>query len=180
MDVMERQAGDRERLAELIARERNAKQRDRWRAIELALGGMEKLAIAATLARSKSFVEDWVYAYRDGGLEAVRPKRQTGRRPKLPADQESAFLARVDAGPREEDVVCTLRGADLQRILREEFGADYSQRGVYALMKRLNYASLKPRPIHEKHDAARAQAFKESAPLLFTKSRPGGRTRSSG
>jgi transposase len=125
-------------------------------------------------------VEDWVYRYRDGGLEAVRPKRQTGRRPKLAAHQVAPFLARIDAGPKQEDVVCTLRGVDLQRILREEFGADYSERGVYALMKRLNYASLKPRPIHEKHDPERARAFKESAPLLFTKRRPGGRTRSSG
>lgn len=180
MNVMERQAGDRARLVGLIARERDAKQRDRWRAVELALGGMEKLAIAATLARSKTFVEDWVYRYRDGGLEAVRPRRQTGRRPKLAADQAPAFLARVDAGPKQEDLVCTLRGVDLQRILLEEFGVDYSERGVYALMKRLNYASLKPRPIHENHDAARAQAFKESAPLLFTKRRPGGRTRSFG
>jgi transposase len=180
MDVMERQAGDRDRLVELIARERNAKQRDRWRAVQLALGGMEKLAIAATLARSKSFVEDWVYAYRDDGLEAVRPKKPTGRPPKLSADQEPSFLARVDAGPKEEDLVCSLRGADLRRILLEEFGVDYSERGVYALMRRLNYASLKPRPIHEKHDPARAEAFKESAPLLFTKRRPGDRRRSSG
>jgi putative transposase len=180
MDVKERQSGDRARLRELIGTERSATQRDRWRAVELALGGVEKLAIAATLARSKSFVEDWVYAYRDGGLDAVRPRKPTGRPPKLAPDQEQAFLARVDAGPTDVDVVCTLRGTDLRRILHEEFGAEYSERGVYALMKRLNYASLKPRPIHEKHDPARAQAFKESAPLLFAKRRPSVRTRSSG
>ena len=179
MEVIERRAGDRARLRELIAGERSAKQRDRWRAVELALRGMDKRAIAETLSRSKSFVEDWVYAYRDGGLDAVRPRKQSGRPPKLRREREAEFLARVDAGPTEDDAVCTLRGAELKRILHEEFGAEYSERGVYALMRRLNYASLKPRPIHEKHDPAKAQAFRESAPFLSAKRRRSDRRRSS-
>ncbi len=166
MRIVERADGDRARLARRIARETNAKQRDRLRAVELALDGREKLDIARTLKRSKSFVEDWVYAYRDRGLDAVRPAKPTGRPPILDKSLEAGFLARVDAGPRESDGVCTLRGVDLRRILREEYRAPYSERGVFALMKRLDYSSLKPRPVHEKHDPTAAEAFKASAPLL--------------
>lgn len=176
MDVAERARGDRERLRKLIAREGNAKQRDRLRAVAMALDGRGKLAIVEALGRSKSFVEDWVYAYRDGGLEAVRPIKQTGRPTLLSKEREAAFLERVDAGPREEDGVCTLRGADLRRILHTEYGAPYSERGVYALMKRVGYSSLKPRPIHEKHDPLAAAAFKHSAPLLSGRRRPDART----
>jgi len=179
MEVTERASGDRAKLAGMIRRERHATQRDRLRAVAMALDGREKESIAGELQRSKSFVEDWAYAYRDGGIEAIRPRKPTGRPTKLAKDQERAFLDRVDASPRPEDGVCTLRGADLQRILLDEFGATYSQRGVYALMKRLGYSSLKPRPIHEKHDPARAEAFKADAPLLSAKKRRSVRTRSS-
>lgn len=179
MRVTERVDGDRDRLDALIGRERHATQRDRLRAVAMALDGEQKASIGQTLQRSTSFVEDWVYAYRDGGIEAVRPKKPTGRRPKLSAEQAQAFLDRVDAGPTDADGVCTLRGADLRRILREEHQARYSERGVYALMKRLRYSSLKPRPIHEKHDPARARAFTESAPLLSVTKRPGVRARRS-
>lgn len=178
MEVIERVEGDRELLAELVERERNAKQRDRLRAVAMALDGEEKESIRDELGRSKSFVEDWVYAYRDGGIEAVKPKKPPGRRSKLPKERERVFLDRVDAGPKPEDRVCTLRGVDLQRILREEYQSHYSERGVYALMKRLGYSSLKPRPIHEKHDPAKAEEFKASAPFLSAKKRPNTRARS--
>jgi transposase len=87
-------------------------------------------------------------------------------------------LDRVDAAPRPEDRVCTLRGVDLQRILREEYQSQYSERGVYALMKRLRYSSLKPRPIHEKHEPVKAEEFKAGAPFLSAKKRPNTRARS--
>lgn len=171
MEVTQRCEGDRQRLAELIGMERNAKQRDRLRSVAMALDGDEKAWICEEIGRSKSFVEDWVYAYRDGGIEAVKPRKPTGRRSILPKDREREFLDLVDAGPTPEDRVCTLRGVELKRILSEKFKADYSERGVYALMKRLRYSSLKPRPIHEKHDPAKAPQFKESAPFLSAKKR---------
>lgn len=167
MEVVEREEGDRALLDQLIRREKNAKQRDRLRAVAMALDGHDKLAVADTLHRSKSFVEDWVYAYRDRGIGALKPNKPTGRPRKLTREQEAAFLERVDAGPTDADRVCTLRGSDLRRILEHEFGATYSQRGVYALMRRLGYSSLKPRPIHEHHDPAKAHQFKDDAPLLF-------------
>lgn len=180
MEVTERVAGDRETFDLMIKRERNARQRDRLRAVVMALNGEEKESIAEELGRSKSFVEDWVYAYRDGGIEAVKPRKPTGRRPKLCVEQERAFLDRVDAGPTPQDGICTLRGVDLQRILLDEFGVAYSERGVYALMKRLGYSSLKPRPIHEKHDPVKAEQFKADAPLLSARRRANIRARSSG
>lgn len=175
MNVAERARGDRKRLGKMISKEGNAKQRDRLRAVTMALDGRGKLAIVQALGRSKSFVEDWVYAYRDGGIEAIRPIKQTGRPTLLSKEREAAFLERVDAGPREDDGVCTLRGADLRRILHAEYDAPYSERGVYALMKRVGYSSLKPRPIHEKHDPLAAAAFRQSAPLLSKRRRPSGR-----
>jgi transposase len=166
MWVIERQAGDLQRLEQLIDQERDALRRDRYRAVKLALEGKLTLDIADRLDRARRSVQDWVYAYRDGGIDAIQPKPQPGRNPKLPREREAELKARLDAGPRPDDGVCTLRGKDVVRILEREFGVKYSLDGVYDLLERLNYSCLAPRPRHEKGDPAAQQQFKELAPLL--------------
>ena len=153
-------------LDERIAVERNAKQRDRYRAVRMALDGTETIPIARAVARSRKFVQEWVYRYRDHGREGLVPLKQPGRRPKLPAEQHERLKQRLDAGPRSDDNVCTLRGRDIQRIMQIEFGVVYSQSGVYELLHRLEYSSLKPRPKHRKTDAAQQEQFKIESPLL--------------
>ena len=149
-----------------IVKEGNAKQRDRYRAVRLALEGQETLAVARTIARSRKFVQEWVYRYRDHGREGLVPRKQSGRKPKLAIEQHEKLKARLDAGVRPEDNVCTLRGRDIRRIVEVEFGVVYSSSGVYELLHRLNYSSLKPRPKHRKTDAAQQPQFKRSSPLL--------------
>src|SRR5688500_13786885 len=117
MTMTLRDAGDRERLGELAARERDARQRDRYRAVLLAMGGLEGDEVARRVGRSPRFVDEWVGRYRRGGFEALRPKKQPGRRPKLTAEQEGRLKARLDAGPRDADGVCALRGKDVCRIV---------------------------------------------------------------
>ena len=168
MKVTVRREGDLERLDELIARERVAVQRDRLRAVRLALDGVEALQIAATLSRSRRFVQEWAYAYRDGGVEAVRPGKSSGRPTKLPRDKEQAFRARMLGGATEADGgVCSLRGVDALKILEAEFGARYTLDGVYDLLHRLKLSCLVPRPRHRKNDPAAMEKFeREDAPLL--------------
>jgi transposase len=150
--------------------QRDAKQRDRYRALLLALEGHDAPAIARTLGRSRGFVQRWVYAYRDHGLEAVAPQRQTGRPPNLPAAKEEPFKERFLAEPTAADGVCTLRAKEAQRILQEEFGVEYTLPGVYDLLHRLGLSCLAPRPRHRKNDPEQMQQWVENAPLLSSKS----------
>ena len=167
MKVTVRREGDLERLDELIAREKVAVQRDRLRAVRLALDGVEALQIAATLSRSRRFVQEWAYAYRDGGVEAVRPGKSSGRPTKLPREREQAFRARMLGGATEADGgVCSLRGVDALKILEAEFGARYTLDGVYDLLHRLKLSCLVPRPRHRKNDPQVMQQWLEGAPLL--------------
>jgi len=167
MHVKERQVGDRRRLAGAIRRERDALRRDRLRAVLLALDGAEAEEIAARIGRSRRSVQDWVYRYRDGGIERIHPPRRPGRTPKLPREREAELRARLDAGPRPEDGVCTLRGRDVVRILEREFGVKYTLDGVYDLLERLGYRCLAPRPRHENHDPEAQRKFREEvAPFL--------------
>ncbi len=111
-------------------------------------------------------MQDWAYAYRDGGVDAVQPVRRKGREPKLPREREAELMARLDAGPRPDDGVCTLRGRDVVRILEREFLVKYTLAGAYELLERIGYSCLAPRPRHEKNDPGAITAFKEQAPLL--------------
>ena len=167
MKVTVRREGHRVRLDELIAREKVAVQRDRLRAARLALDGEEALQIAATLGRSRRFVQEWAYAYRDGGVEAIRPGKSSGRPTKLPRDKEKAFRARMLGGVTGADGgVCSLRGVDAVRILEAEFGARYTLDGVYDLLHRLKLSCLVPRPRHRKNDPQVMRQWLEDAPLL--------------
>jgi transposase len=167
MDIRERELGDRARLEELIDSERSAKQRDRYRMALLALKGWEAREVAEALSSNRRTVQAWAYRYRDGGIDALVPIKSKGHKPRLPPERSAEFVARMTAGPREEDGVCTLRAKDAQRILLNEFGVAYKLQSVYDLMHRLGLSCLKPRPRHEKSDPVAMAKFKDqTAPLL--------------
>jgi transposase len=166
MHVRERDDGDIRRLTELVNREVHGKQRDRYRMALLALKGWQAQQIAEALSSNRRTVQAWAYRYRDQGLDGLRARPLPGRAPKLPREREAEFKARLEAGPRDEDGVCTLRGKDAVRILDREYGVSYTLDGVYDLLERLEYSCLKPRPRHEKNDPVAMAKFKKAAPLL--------------
>jgi hypothetical protein len=73
MQIKPHHPEDFAQLRQQSHQQRDAKQRDRYRAVLLALEGQSAPAIAQTLARSRRFVQIWVYMYRDHGLEAIHP-----------------------------------------------------------------------------------------------------------
>jgi transposase len=168
---------DLQRLRCKSRKERNAKQRDRYRSVLLALEGQSAEAIMETLDRSRNFVQRWVYAYRDGGIDAVYPKRQTGRPRKLTELEEVTLREYILAGPKPQDAVCSLRGEDARRIINEQFGVQYSLPGVYVLLHRLGLSYLVPRPKHKKNDPEKMRQWLKEAPLLSKESEKKDRTR---
>jgi transposase len=171
MHVQAHHPQDLSELERRIAAQTDARQRDRYRTVRLALAGEECPVIQEKLGRSKDFVQSWVYAYRDGGLDALRPKKQPGRQPKLSKSQQAALAARLDAGPRPEDGACTLRGKQIVALIQREFGVRYSLGGAYDLLQRLGYSYLRPRPRHPKNDPLAMAQFRRDAPLLSSGSK---------
>jgi transposase len=169
MTVTPHTPDDRKAVHQRMTRESDAKQRDRYRAVLLAMDGREGDDIARHLARSPRFVDEWVARYRRGGIDALVPKKQPGRVPKLTPDQERLLKARLDAGPRESDGVCTFRGADVCRIIEADFGVVHTLGGIYDVLRRLGYSSLVPRPRHRKNDPQAARQFVEADAPLFCK-----------
>lgn len=167
MEIEPRTATDLTTLERRSACERSATLRDRFRAVAMALAKEDAPRIARRLKRSRRWVQKWVYRYRDGGIDALVDRPRPGQPTTLPKDQEQAFKARIAAGPTEADNgVCTLRGVDAQRILEQEFDADYSLSGTYELLHRVGLSCLKPRPKHRKNDPEAAKQWLENAPFL--------------
>jgi transposase len=170
---------DAQRLRELIAGEANAKQRDRYRVVLLAGEGLgtrrqlDREQIAATVSRSRQFVDTWVGRYRRGGIGSLRAKRQPGATPKLTAEQQQELCAMLDAGPAPEEGLAAYNGPILREKIRERFGKVYSLPGVYRLLHRLGYNDLMPRTKHPDTDPAALEAFKKkTCPRSWLRSRP--------
>lgn len=157
---------DAAELSRRVAQASNAKQRDRLRAVQLAVEGETTPTIMRMLGRSRGFVQRWCYMYRDHGLDAVAPRSPTGRPPQLSSAQQAAFKQRVLNGPTQADGVCALRGRDFIRILEQEFGVRYELSGVYDLLHRLGLSVLTPRPQHRKADPQAQAQWVERAPFL--------------
>lgn len=166
MDVKERKTGDCAELHRLVRKEKDAEQRDRWRAVLLAIEGRDANRIAEDTGRSRRFVQRWAYAYRDGGIAAIAARTSPGRARFLSEEQRRQVAERVRAGATPADEVTVLRGKDLQRWIDAQFGKFYSLSGIYNLLHSMGFELLSPRPRHPNQDPKKAKQFRRSAPLL--------------
>jgi transposase len=154
-------------LPELKRLERSEKDADRSRRLRiviLAQEGWTAPAVAMAVGLSRRICQRWVHRYNASGLEGLDDGRGHESRSPLTPDQEVEVRRRIDAGPTEQDEVCSLRGKDIQRILAEEFNLLRSLAGVYHLLHRLGYSYLRPRPRHRKASAEKVEAFKQEWP----------------
>ena len=179
MKVDWKDPSDEQRLGELAAATRGAKQRDRYRVVLIAGAGLgaepelDRERIAAAVGRSRQFVDQWVGRYRRGGVQALVPRRQPGAAKRLTDEQEAQLCAMLDAGPPPEEGLAAYNGPILRERIEQRFGTLYSLDGVYKLLHRLGYNDLMPRPRHPDTDPAALDAFKKkSCPSGWTGSAP--------
>jgi transposase len=154
-------------LDELRARadaERDKRLFLRLRAVYLAATGLSAPEVAAALGPSRRAVQRWIARYNAEGPDALGHRPRPGQPTLLPASDVGRLRERLDAGPTPADGVCTLRAKDVRAILQAEFGVAYSLPGVYALLHRLGYSCLDPRPRHPKSDPAAREDFKKKSP----------------
>jgi transposase len=153
-----------ETLERIERKETDVQRSKRLRIIILAIQGWTAPAIAMSVGLSRRICQRWVARFNRLGLAGLEDQRSTGRSPALTPEQEKGLRERLAAGPTADDGVCSLRGADLQRILAQQFGILRSLPAVYALLHRLGYSHLRPRPRHRKADPQVQAAFQEQLP----------------
>jgi transposase len=153
-------------VEELRARahvERDPRVRGRLLAVAYVQSGHSAYEGDELFGLSAVQIRQWIKRYNAEGIEGLSDRPRSGARPRLEQEQEAIFLARLHAGPPPECGLAAWRGEDLRQLLAEEFSAEYSLSGVYALLHRLGQSSLVPRPSHPSSDPATQAAFKKSA-----------------
>ena len=136
----------------------------RLHAIALAKSGKTAPDVAAEVGYSRRGVQGWIHWYNHGGVEELRNEGGQGRKPTLSEQERERLKQRLDGGPLpgQDEGICTLRGRDIQRILREEFGKVRCLSAVYNLLHDIGYNDLIPRPQHKDADPAALEAFKKT------------------
>lgn len=145
-------------LVSLAKSECDARVRQRILAIRLIVMGHTVPQAAPVVGLKERQVRNWVHRFAAEGLDGLRDRPRPGQPKHLPAEKEDAFRACI----RRPSRGTILRGSDIQLLLKEKFGANYSLGGVYFLLHRLGFSSLSPRPLHPHTDKNAQDEFKKT------------------
>jgi transposase len=106
-----------------------------------------------------------VIRYNEAGVDGLRDRPRSGRRPRLNAVQLAELARLVEQGPDiEVHRVVRWRCIDLQAEIKARFGVDISERHVGRLLGQLKFTRLSVRPRPPQTDEAAQQAFKKTSP----------------
>ncbi len=134
----------------------------RRRAVELHQAGWTGQAIAEALGVVPSAVSNWVRQVREGGLDALRTRRhQTGKRPKLTAEQQHRLLTLLQQGAgRQGDVGERWTGKRMAALIKREFGVMYHPEYIPRLLRSLGWTPHQPVQQATQRNETKIAAFK--------------------
>jgi transposase len=148
-----------------MAKQRLSAAMEEWRrrrAVELHHTGWTGRAIAAALGVAPSAVSNWLKQVREGGLEALRARRQqTGRRPKLTHEQQQRLLALLTDGAAAQGEIGTRwTGKRVTALIKREFGIVYHPEYIPRLLRALGWTPQQPVTQPSQRDEAKIAQFK--------------------
>ena len=144
---------------------RDAAASRRMLALALVLEGSSRAEAARHAGMDRQTLRDWVHRYNAGGLDALRDRPRSGRRPRLTPEQGAELATVVEQGPDpDRDGVVRWRRIDLKALIEARFAVRLHERTVGEVLRRLGFTRLSVRPRHPKADAAAQEAFKKASP----------------
>ena len=141
------------------------KQVRRLLGLALALEGGSREAAAKAAGMTRQTLRDWVIRYNESGVEGLKDKPRTGRRPRLNEARLLELDALVEKGPDiEVHGVVRWRCVDLKSVIAAKFNVDLSEDRIGVIMGQRGYRRLSVRPRHPQADEAAQEAFKKASP----------------
>jgi transposase len=152
-----------EELEQMVVHSHFSARRQRLQIIILAMKAKSHEKIALELNCATNTCVFWIKRYNKFNLEGLENRKPRGKDKMLTPEEENRLRERLKKGPTPQDGCCVLRGPQIQRILKEEFGKVRSLSTVYDLLHALNYTLQTPRPKHYKSQPKQQEEFKKKS-----------------
>jgi transposase len=155
------------RLEQAYLQATDVKFRDRLQIVRLAYRGRKHQDIAADLGVTPRTVQNWLNAYRRGGLDALRPRKAKGAEPTIPAALAVEVRRWVIDGPAGQGLDrANWTHAELAEHLYRTLGLRVSRSAMQRFCSRQGIRAYRPTYDFLRGDpVAQAQAREEMADL---------------
>ncbi len=132
-----------QKLYKLFKSAKSVEKRKRLQAFWMLRQGKTLNNVSEVTGVGYRTLQRWIAWYRKGGLDSVitrvRGYNSKGSPCKLSKEQQSALVAESKKGAFNT-------ANDIRRWVKREFGVEYTYRGIYPLLRRLNIKSKSKNP----------------------------------
>jgi len=155
-------------LNQLYKKEKNAKAKLRLLASIQRKEGKTLDYIASSLKKPKTTIHDWLKRLENNKIDKIRDIKQTGRPPKLSAEQKKKLVKILDDSPEKQGIPYIIWTTSLvQYIVNKLFNVLYKIRNIEYLVKEIGFTLQKPRPEHKKANKKAQDKFKKELKKKF-------------
>jgi len=124
---------------------RNIREYRRLRAMELYEQGWRPIRIAEALGVTRGAVSQWMKAYREKGIEALRYRKVSKKPARLSQEQKTELVAMLQQGPERFGYVGHVwTQARVGELIKRKFGVSYSVDHVGRILKGCGWTYQKP------------------------------------
>ncbi len=156
---------DTQTLRDFARRCENSNQSRRLLSLAAVYDGMSRTQAARIGGMDRQTLRHWVLRFNADGPEGLLDRWSPGPARRLSDDQLRELAGIVETGPdMHTDGVVRWRRVDLQAVIKEYFGVDYSARWVSQILHDLGFSHMSARPQHPKQNAKVIKAFKKTSP----------------
>jgi len=151
-------------LRALARRCTDANQARRLLSLAAVYDGMDRAQAATIGGMDRQTLRDWVHRFNNEGPDGLIDRKAPGRARYL-SDTQMAELGEIVAtGPDPAvDAVVRWRRVDLQKVIKDRFDVEYSERAISDLLKALGFSHISGRPQHPAQDTKVIEAFKKTS-----------------
>lgn len=130
--------------------------------------GLRQRDVVRRFGVARSTASKWQQMYREGGLEAMRSRRASGRPRRLSDEQVEQLADELLKGPEAHGYTTNLWTLPrIAQVIRKLFGVRYHAGHVWRLMRRMGWTCQKPaRRAKERNEEAIRQWREERWPRL--------------
>jgi transposase len=151
-------------LRRTASRKHDATQVRRLLALAMVLEGVSRADAATQNGMDRQTLRDWVRRYNDLGIEGLKSRSGSGRKPSLSASQRAELLALAVKGPDlETDPVVRWRCVDLRDEVQRRFSVTVHENTIGVWLRDMKLTRLQPRPFHPKKDPVAQAAYKKTS-----------------